>query len=138
MKVQRYGMKLVTLTTPVTIAVLCSITMETVDATELQNLRTAVTLPELLFLFYFTCGYLTHTLELSKVKPWAPHPEGCPITELCLDEENLRTRHMPGFSPSCTLGKCFAHNWASNMHCCIFKSPNFPLEYFHASKTSSG
>lgn len=53
MKIQRSGMKLVTLTTPVTIAVRCSITMATVDATELQTPR----LQELLFLFYLTCVF---------------------------------------------------------------------------------
>lgn len=137
MRIQRYGMKLVTLTTPGAIAVLCSITMATMDATELQTPRLQLHLQELLFLFRFTCVCFSCTLELSRSNH-APHTQGCPITELCLGEENLRMRHMPGFSAFCTLGKCFTHKWASNMHCLIFKSPDFPLEYLHVSKTSSG
>lgn len=107
------------------------------DASELQTPQLQLHLQELLFLFYSICVCFSQSLELSRSNH-APRAQGCPMTDLSLGEESLRVRHMPDFSAYCTLGKCFTHNWASNMHCRIFKSLNLPLEYLCVSKTSSG
>lgn len=136
MRIQRYGIKFVTLTTPTAIAVSHRIAMAT-------NPTTSVILTGVVacLLFYFICIYFSQSLELSRSNH-AQRTHSCPFVELCLGEKETESKARAIFLCVCLLhsGPVFLyitwHQSWQQLCCCVFRSPNFPLEYLGVSEIS--